>query len=187
MALSMIRRPITMNTEEESIIKERKLIYQGSVPIGHFEGESAGLDSDFMGCNTGKELTLAGVPIRWMDGIASALKNELENRKKKGGRVRVYQLMSSAPPERKFLPYQQLEERYGGADRLDYHLIFDGTVEYDGLNDLYELFTADNLPDGYTGRRLSMSDVIELHLEAGSILYYVDAEEYTQICWKEHQ
>ena len=111
----------------------------------------------------------------------------MEGQKKKGGRVRVYQLMSGAPPERKFLPYQQLEERYGGADRLDYHLIFDGIVEYDGLNDLYELFTADVLPDGYTGRRLSMSDVIELHLEAGFILYYVDAEEYIEMCWKERQ
>ena len=81
-----------------------------------------------MGCNTGKELTLAGVAIRWTDGIVGALKDELENRKKKGGRVRVYQLMSSAPPERKFLPYQQLEERFGGADRLDYQIIFDGAV-----------------------------------------------------------
>ena len=64
MALSMIRHPTTMNTKEESVIKERKLIYQGSVPIGYFEGRPAVLDSDFMGCSTGKELILAGVAIR---------------------------------------------------------------------------------------------------------------------------
>lgn len=66
---------------------EKKLIYQGSVPIGYFEGGSAVLDSDFMGCSAGKELTLAGVAIRWVDGIADALKNKLEGQRKKGGRV----------------------------------------------------------------------------------------------------
>jgi len=175
-----------MNTKEEIAI-EKKLIYQGSIPIGYFEGRSAVLDSDFMGCSAGKELTLAGVAIRWLDGIADTLKNELEGQRKKGGRVCVYQLMSGAPPERKFIPYRQLEERYGGADRLDYHLIFDGMVEYDSLGDLYELFSVGTPPKGYIGRPLSISDVIELCKEDGSALYYVDAEEYIKIRWKEHR
>lgn len=166
---------------------EKKLICQGSVPIGYFEGRSAVLDSDFMGCNTGKELTLAGVSIRWLDGIADALKAEIEGQRKKGGRVCVYQLMSGAPPERKFIPYRQLEERYGGADRLDYHLIFDGMVEYDSLGDLYELFSVGTPPKGYIGRPLSMSDVIEIYTEDGFILYYLDAEDAVEIRWKEHR
>ena len=186
MALSMVRHTTTMNTKEESVIKERKLIYQGSVPIGYFEEESAVLDSDFMGCNTGRELTLAGVPIRWLDGIARTLKDELEGQRKKGGRVCVYQLMSGAPPERKFLPYRQIEEQYGGADRMDYHLIFDGMVEYDSLGSLCELFSVKTPPKGYVGRPLSMSDVIEIYTGDGSILYYLDAEDTVEIQWKEH-
>ena len=175
-----------MSTKEEIAI-EKKLIYQGIVPIGYFEGGSAVLDSDLMGCSTVKELTLAGVAIRWVDGIADALKNKLEGQRKKGGRVCIYQLMSGAPPERKFLPYRQLEERYGGADRLDYHLIFDGMVEYDSMGDLYELFSVKTPPKGYIGRPLSISDVIELCREDGSALYYVDAEDTVEIQWKEHR
>lgn len=163
------------------------MIFQGSVPIGYFEGRPAVLDSDFMGCSTGKELILAGVAIRWLDGIADALKNELEGQRKKGGRVCVYQLMSGVPPERKFLPYRQLEERYGGADRLDYHLIFDGMVEYDSLDSLYELFSVKTPPKGYIGRPLSMSDVIEIYTRDNSVLYYLDAEDMVEIQWREHR
>lgn len=175
-----------MNIKEEIAIKE-KLIFQGSVPIGYFEGRPAVLDSDFMGCSTGKELILAGVAIRWLDGIADALRDEMDGRQKNGGRVCVYQLMSGVPPERKFLPYRQLEERYGGADRLDYHLIFDGMVEYDSLGDLYELFSVKTPPKGYIGRPLSMSDVIEIYNRDNSVLYYLDAEDMVEIQWREHR
>ena len=165
--------------------KERKLIRQGGVPIGWVEGSYAIMDIDFFGCAAGRELTRAGIPISWRTDIADHLKQESEKKKNAGKRVHVYQLNSGAAPEKKFVTYGRLCELYGGAHRPDYHLVFDGRLEFSDLNELYELLGVGPLPDGFTGRRLSMSDVVELVEEEGVPLYYVDPEEYILIEWKE--
>jgi len=165
--------------------KGQRLIYQGGVPIGYFEGDAAVLDSEFIGCAAGRKLTLAGVSLAWRDGVAAMLRQDADEQREEGKRVRVYQLTAATTPEKKFIPYGKLCERYGGAKRTDYHLVFDGRVCFENLNDLYEVFHTGELPKGYTGRRLSMSDIVELCREEGSTLYYVDAEDYVMIEWKE--
>ena len=167
--------------------KTRKLIYQGSVPIGYYEGGSAVLDVEFWGCSEGRELARAGVVMTWLPDIAKQLKLETEGEQNDGRRVRIYQLMAATAPEKKFITYRKLYEQYGGAHRTDYHLVFDGRLAFDSLDGLYELLSADVLPKGYTGRRLSMSDVIGLCDEGRTALYYVDADDYVYIEWEENE
>lgn len=165
--------------------KERKLIRQGGVPIGWLEGDTAVMDIDFFGCAAGRELTRAGIHISWRTDVADKLKQEAEGKRDRRKRIRVYQLNSGTAPEKKFISYARLCELYEGVRRSDYHLVFDGRVEYASLDELYEVLGIGPLPEGFTGRRLSMSDVIELVQEDGSPLYYVDPEEYILIKWKE--
>ena len=53
------------------------------------------------------------------------------------------------------------------------------------MDSLYGVLGVDPLPDGFIGRRLSMSDVVEVIDQEDTLLYYVDPEEYILIQWKE--
>ncbi len=41
---------------------EKKLIRQGEIPIGYWEGETIFLDSEFLGCGIGRGLSAGGGP-----------------------------------------------------------------------------------------------------------------------------
>jgi len=166
--------------------KNRRIIHQGGVAIGYIEGNAATIDADFYGCAAGRELIRIGVPVAWKPDVANRLRLEADCQVSNAKHIRIYQLISAVSPEKKFITYEHLCELYGGPRRTDYHLVYDGSLEFEDLDALYETFTEKTLPKGYTGRKLSMSDIIELCSEEESILYYVDAEDYILINWKEN-
>lgn len=55
---------------------EKRLIRQGEIPIGYWEGETVFLDSEFLGCGIGRELIRRGRSVRWVPGIARELDRE---------------------------------------------------------------------------------------------------------------
>ena len=74
-----------------------------------------------------------------------------------------------------------LYQRFGGIRKEDYQVIFDGQPDTDDLNRLYELFNEPQLPKGYTGHRLSVSDVVELYDRNGSEYWYLDEEGFVPV------
>ena len=60
-------------------------------------------------------------------------------------------------------------------------MVFDGQLDTDDLNRLYELFNALVLPQGCTGHRLSVSDVVELYDDTGSKCWYLDEEGFVPV------
>lgn len=158
---------------------EKKLIRQGEVPIGYWEGETVFLDSEFLGCGIGRELIRRGRSVRWVPGIARELDRETPQEKIR--RVRVYQLKAGIDPAKKFLPYPRLYRQYGGISPEDYAVVFDGQLDTDDPNGLYERFNAPQLPKGYTGHRLSVSDILELYDKSASRFWYLDTDGFIQI------
>lgn len=165
--------------------KRRQIIHQGGVPIGYITGRAATIDADFFGCAAGRELIRIGVPVSWKPNVANRLLLEAEGQVGNAKHLCVYQLMSEITPEKKFISYEKLCELYDGPHRTDYHLVYDGYLEFEDLDDLYEKLTTKALPKGFVGRRLSMSDMIELCGDEDSTLYYVDADDYILTKWKE--
>ena len=51
--------------------------------------------------------------------------------------------------------------------------VYEGAVKTNDLEELYELFNIQH-PEDYTGHSLSMSDILELYDDSGSIYHYVD-------------
>ena len=49
------------------------------------------------------------------------------------------------------------------------------------MNRLYEVFNAPVLPQGYTGYRLSVSDVVELYDDSGSEFWFLDEEGFVPV------
>lgn len=159
---------------------EQKLIRQGGVPIGYFEKEAAVLDSAFWGCDVGRELTRNGRRVVWKSGVAQDLERE-EVGQPKLRRVRVYQLGAWVEPDKKFIGYDELYRRFGGLDASDYQVVFDGRLDTDDPDALYERLNAAHLPKGYRGHRLTVSDVLELYDETGSQFWYLDVEGFEPV------
>lgn len=152
---------------------ERKLIYQGGIPIGYFENGTAVMDSEFWGGDSARSYARQGAKLSFEPGLAQRLNAE-EKEKPLPRRVRIHQLKPQATQEKKFIPYSLLCERFGAIDPEDYQVVFDGQLGTEDLNKLYEIFNAPDLPADHTGHRLSVSDVVELYDQDGSKTWYVD-------------
>ena len=158
---------------------KKNLIRQGDVPIGYFDGETVFLDSEFLGCGIGKKLVRGGLTVRWVPGIARGL--DKENPQEQIRKVKVYQMKAEVDPARKFIPYARLYQQHGGINPDDYAVVFDGQLDTDNPNELYERFNAPLLPKGYTGHRLSVSDILELYNKRCSQFRYLDTEGFEKI------
>ena len=160
-------------------VANKNLIRQGEIPIGYYDGETVFLDSEFLGCGIGKKLIRRGLAVRWVPGIAKGL--DRDNPQEQIRKVRVYQMKASVDPAKKFIQYAQLYQRYGGINPDDYAVVFDGQLDTDDPNRLYEQFNASQLPKGYAGHRLSVSDIVELYDKNGSQFWYLDTEGFVKV------
>lgn len=78
-------------------------------------------------------------------------------------KIAIYQINMGRDSHR--VAFQSLDalERFQGTAEIDselYDRVFEGSVECDGLEDVYRMFNIDH-PDGYRGRSLSVSDIVE--------------------------
>lgn len=67
-------------------------------------------------------------------------------------------------------------------DMSDYNCKFEGKVAADDLEDVFQIFNVDH-PDGYIGRSLSVSDIVEVVTSNGLTkpgYYFCDS-----YCWQE--
>ena len=76
-----------------------------------------------------------------------------------------------------------LVTRFGEPDPQNYHMVYDGEIETNELERIYEKFDGGQEVLGYTGHSLSVSDVIELYDEEASEFYYVDYRDFKQVAF----
>ena len=89
-----------------------------------------------------------------------------------------------------FESFDRLEklQGFGEVDTAIYDKTYEGCVEADDLEDVFRIFNIDH-PAGYTGRSLSVSDVVEVeeaeHITPG--FYFCDSIGFKKISWKEKE
>lgn len=99
--------------------------------------------------------------------------------------IKIYQINMDRDPNRVcFMSYDALP-RFQETQNIDssiYDLVFEGTVEAKHLENVYHIFNTEH-PEGYRGRSLSVSDVVEIpegtDIEAG--FYYCDSIGFKKI------
>lgn len=101
------------------------------------------------------------------------LESEPANRLHIPRSCRIYQLKPNVDVMMKFIGYDDLLKKFGDPDPKNYLLVYDGQIETEDLDEIYEKFNVGQ-PSGFQGHSLSISDVIELYDEAGSSCHYVD-------------
>ena len=68
-----------------------------------------------------------------------------------------------------------------------YEMVFDGEVDAETTEDIFRIFNT-NLPKGYKGRSLSVSDVVEIkHCDGKSKFYFCDTIGFEKIRFKKER
>lgn len=94
---------------------------------------------------------------------------------------RIWQWREEVPAEKKFLTYQAYTRLFGTVDINDYQVVYDGYSETDVLEAIFQKFHT-NIPEGFPGHAIRMSDMIELYGEDGThSFYYVDEFGFVEI------
>lgn len=163
-----------------------RIQYYGS-PVGYLREDHAVVDAMFQ---TGELMTFLGkqhFTIEWRDGVYDRLvlgeQEGVDATSYALKYCRIWQLRGDTSIEMRFIDYARFLSVFGEPKPDFYAAIFDGQVETNNLEELYDKFRSGELPPGYTGHPLSMSDVIELYDEAGSTFHYCDRFGFRQIAF----
>lgn len=97
-------------------------------------------------------------------------------------KIKIYQINHDR--DKKRLAYWNLKcisSLCGGKVPADiYDCVFDGEVDADNLEKVFMIFN-ENHPEGYTGRSLSVSDVVEVKTESERAFYFCDTFGFKEI------
>lgn len=167
-------------------IKNHRVLFYGNT-AGYIENNKAIVDPMFH-CEELKDYLTEkqGLEIEWTNGVYDRLA---------GGRLdpdgnapvlkncRIHQLKPDVDVMMKFIGYDELLERFGEPNPDNYKVVYDGQIETNDLDAIYEKFNLDH-PPGYQGHSLSMSDVVELYDQNGSSFHYVDRFGFREIAFQ---
>ena len=124
-----------------------------------------------------------GLTVQWTDGVYDRLANskpDMDGNAPILKACRIHQLKPEVDVMMKFIGYDELLERFGEPNPENYRVVYDGQLETNDLDAIYEKFNLNHPPD-YQGHSLSMSDIIELYDDSGSTFYYVDRFGFKEI------
>ena len=97
--------------------------------------------------------------------------------------IAIYQINPDRDENRvAFLNYEKLERFQGSAALRSeiYDKVFEGEVDCGTLEEVYQMFNLDH-PDGYQGRSLSVSDVVEVVGEEKSTFHFCDSIGFREV------
>ena len=100
-------------------------------------------------------------------------------------KISIYQINHDRDTERLMFASWKETEKYSGSNTVNseiYDKLYEGTVDAKNLDDIYAIFNL-NLPDGYRGRSLSVSDVVHV-MEGGAVeagFYFCDSFGFQKV------
>lgn len=170
-------------------IKKDRIIFYGNT-AGYIDGGKAVVDPMFH-CGEMNDFLTAkkGLTVEWVNGVYDRLANgkpDMEGNTAMLKACRIHQLKPEVDVMMKFIGYDELLDRFGQPNPDNYQVVYDGQIETNDLDAIYEKFNL-NHPPGYKGHSLSMSDIIELYDKDSSEFHYVDRFGFKQIDFDESQ
>ncbi|OPY55757.1 MAG: hypothetical protein A4E55_02491 [Pelotomaculum sp. PtaU1.Bin035] len=167
-------------------IKNQRVLFYGNT-AGYIENGRAIVDPMFQ-CEELKDYLTEkeGLEIQWTNGVFDRLAGGSPDPEGGAPRLkncRIHQLRPDVDVMMKFISYDELLERFGEVNPENYQVVYDGELETNDLEAIYEKFNLDH-PPGYQGHSLSMSDVIELYDQNGSSFHYVDRFGFKEVAFQ---
>jgi hypothetical protein len=167
-------------------IKNDRIKFYGNT-AGYVENGKAVVDPMFH-CEELKDYLTDKIrlEVQWTNGVFDRLasgKPDLDGNAPILKNCRIHQLKPDVDIMMKFIGYDELLERFGEPNPDNYQAVYDGQLETNSLDAIYEKFNLNHPPD-YKGHSLSMSDVIELYDNNGSSFHYVDRLGFKEIAFQ---
>lgn len=157
------------------------VFYYGN-PAGYIEKDAAVMDAMFQSDELERWLSRNSLSAAWTDGVYERLASgnipagpdESAPTLKS---CRIWQLKPGAAAWKDIAaPGTPLPE----PDMEDYAVAYDGQVDTNDLEGIYDRFT-ERRPPGFSGHPLSVSDIVELYDSGGSSFYYLDRTCFRQV------
>ena len=167
-------------------VEQGRIMYFGN-PAGYIAGSQAVVDPIFKGKELETYLERQGgiEEVVWKGGVYDRLMNgqaEIQ-----GGdplkNCRIWQLKPDVNIYMKFIGYEMLVEKFGEPEPENYRMVYDGEIETNEMERIFEKFNGEQEVPGYMGHSLSVSDVIELYDEGSSEFYYVDYTDFKPVAF----
>lgn len=157
------------------------VFYYGN-PAGYIDRDAAVMDAMFQNDELERWLTRNSLSATWTDGVYERLASgNIPTAEDESAPIlkscRIWQLKPGAAAWKdivsfgKPLPEPKME---------DYAVAYDGQVDTNDLEGIYDKFT-ERKPPGFSGRPLSVSDLVELYDSGGSAFYYLDRTCFRQV------
>lgn len=167
------------------LARDDRIICYGN-PAGFVRGNDAVIDNLFHTEEMTAFLEKRQLTAEWQDGVYERLSSgvpaeeaAIENAQRLKS-VRIWQLKANADVGLKFISYDEVCKRFGSFDLAHYKAVWDGQLDTNDLECIYERFNI-HRPADFTGHSLSISDVVELFDESGSEFYYCDCCGFTPL------
>ena len=168
-------------------IKKDRILFYGNM-AGYINNGKATVDPLFH-CEEMKDFIKKNkLDEEWVNGVYDRLANGEQNfwEQLVLKSCRIYRLKLEVDPIIKYIGYDELKERCGEPDSSNYQVVYDGEIETNNLDAIYEKFKL-YPPANFKGHSLAMSDVIELYDKNSSEYHYVDQFGFKKIDFDEPQ
>lgn len=96
-------------------------------------------------------------------------------------KIRIFQIDHEMDRNKLAFMNYDYTQLHGGVNAENYCQIYGGTVTYDGLESVFALCNSDNVPPGYLGESMSVSNVIEICEGKDKGFYFCDSVEFKPI------
>ena len=97
---------------------------------------------------------------------------------------RIWQLKPGTPIQMRFIGLDAMAQKFGGPTPEQYHVVYDGRIQDNDLEKLWNKFS--RTPLGPDGQPLAISDVVELYNASGSTFFYIDRYGFQPIEFVDH-
>ena len=169
-------------------IKKGCIYYYGN-PAGYVKEQIAMVDTMFQREDLKHWLSEKNLAVTWTDGVFERLSRgeklaELNGEIKALKKVRIWQLKADSDFALRFISLEESQKKFGEPRIENYETVYDGELATNDLEGIYTKFNIDH-PYGYEGHSLSMSDVVELYDDEGSVFHYVDQFGFKEIGFKQ--
>ena len=161
------------------------VFYYGN-PAGYIVKDAAVMDAMFQSDELERWLSRNNLPVTWTDGVYERLASgniptDSDESVPILRSCRIWQLKPGAAAWKDLVSFgKPLPE----PDIDDYAVVYDGQLESNDLEDIYDKFT-ERRPPGFTGHPLSVSDLVELYDSGGSSFYFLDRTCFRQVAFPE--
>ncbi len=150
--------------------------------VGYEDDGTAVVDEMFRSPELEEQLERLNLKPQWKPGVYDRLLSGKPPEKAVDElkRCRVWQFKPESDIGKRFLSYKEQIQRYDALSREDYHVVYDGQMGTNELEEIYRRCNEDH-PEGYEGWSMSMGDVVELYDEETSEFYYCDRMGFQKI------